>query len=85
MMNGQDGYISKLSGLELAKYVLLRLVDNHDSVEKVAKDFDNDVRFILGEIDLLKVIGWIEQDLTSGIYQITENGKMGKWMQKLQK
>jgi hypothetical protein len=75
MMNGQDGYVSKLSGLELAKYVLLRLVDNHDSVEKVAEDFDNDVRFILGEIGFLKDIGWIEQDLTSGIYQITGYNK----------
>jgi hypothetical protein len=41
----------------------------------VAKDFDNDVRFILGEIDFLKDIGWIKQDLTSGIYQITGYNK----------
>ena len=44
---------STLAGLELAKYVLLGLVDNK-SVEKLAKDFDNDVRYINGIVDFLK-------------------------------
>jgi hypothetical protein len=76
MTSGRNGHISTLTGLELAKYVLKRLVDNHDSVERVAEDFDNDVRFILGVIDFLKEIGWMEQEFTSEIYQITEKGKM---------
>ena len=59
MTSGRNGHISTLTGLELAKFVLLRLVDNQNSVEIVAKDFDNDVRFILGEVDFLKDIGWV--------------------------
>lgn len=75
MTSGRNGHISTLTGLELAKYVLKRLADNHDSVER-AEDFDNDVRFILGVIDFLKEIGWMEQEFTSEIYQITEKGKL---------
>ena len=51
-------------------------MNNQNSVEIVAKDFDNDVRFILGEVDFLKDIGWVEQDLVTEVYQTTERGKM---------
>ena len=66
--------VSTLSGLSLAKYVLERLVNDHDSVEKVAEDFDNEKKFILGLIDFLNEIGWIKQDL-SGTDTITRKGK----------
>ena len=64
-----------LAGLELAKYVLMRLVNN-SSVEKLAEEFGNDVRFIHRIIEFLKNIKWIEQDVSSGLYQITEVGKI---------
>ena len=54
-------YPNSLTGSQLTKYVLMRLVDNH-SVEKISKDFDNDVRFINGVVDFLKDIRWIKQD-----------------------
>jgi hypothetical protein len=53
----------------------MRLVDNQ-SLEKLAEEFDNDVRFINGIVDFLKDIGWIKQDRISGLYQITEIGRM---------
>ncbi len=53
----------------------MRLVDNQ-SVEKISEDFDGDVRFINGIVDFLKDIGWIKQDRISGLYQITEIGRM---------
>jgi hypothetical protein len=53
----------------------MRLADNQ-SVEKLAEDFDYDVRFINGVIQFLKDIRWIEQDAISGLYQMTEIGKM---------
>jgi hypothetical protein len=49
----------------------------------VAEDFDNDVQFILGIVDFLKEIQWMEQNLTSGIYQITEKGKMKAEVSKM--
>ncbi|HZD35133.1 MAG TPA: hypothetical protein VE130_08010 [Nitrososphaeraceae archaeon] len=67
--------VHTLSGLSLAKYVLERLVNGHEGVEKIAEDFDNDIEFILGVTDFLNEIGWIKQDLTTGIYRITRKGK----------
>ena len=61
----------ELGGLELAKYLLLRLVDNNESIERLAQDFDNDVRFINGVVKFLKDVGWIKQDSTGG-YQMTD-------------
>jgi hypothetical protein len=58
-------------------------VNNQNSVEIVAKDFDNDVRFILGEVDFLKDIGWVEQDLVTEVYQTTERGKMNTEASKM--
>lgn len=66
--------ISTLSGLSLAKYVLERIVDYHESVEKIAEDFDNDDEFIFGVVDFLNYIGWIKQD-SHGNYRITTKGK----------
>ena len=63
-----------LSGLELAKYVLLRLVNNHDSIERIAEDFDGDKKFILGVVDFLTDIKWLTQ-YENGAYQMTRNGK----------
>ena len=67
-------YVARLSGLELAKYVLLRLINDHDKIEKIAVDFDDDKKFILGVVDFLKDIGWVKQD-PSGTYRITKKGK----------
>jgi hypothetical protein len=68
-------YPNTLAGLELAKYVLMRLVDNQ-SLEKLAEEFDDDVRFINGIVDFLKDIRWIKKDRISGLHQITEIGRM---------
>jgi predicted transcriptional regulator len=67
-------YISRLSGLELAKYVLLRLTNDRDNVEKIAEDFENDRLFISGVVDFLKEIGWVKQN-KKGTYNITKKGK----------
>ena len=61
----------ELGGLELAKYILLRLVVHNESIERLAQDFDNDVRFINGVVKFLKDVGWIKQDSTGG-YQMTD-------------
>lgn len=53
----------------------MRLVDSQ-SVEKLAEDFDGDVRFINGVVDFLKDIRWIKLDRVSGLYQLTEIGRM---------
>jgi len=61
----------ELGGLELAKYILLRLVVQNDSIERLAQDFDNDTRFINGVVKYLQDIGWIKQNGTGG-YQMSD-------------
>jgi hypothetical protein len=61
----------ELTGLELAQYILLRLVDNHETIEQLSKDFDNDVRFIERVVKFLNDVKWIELD-RDGSYQMTE-------------
>lgn len=39
-----------LSGLELAKYVLLILTNNRDTIKKIAEDLDDDEYFISGVV-----------------------------------
>ncbi len=74
-LDEQNIQSSKFAAVELAKYVLAKLVDIQ-SIEKLAEEFDNGVRFINGVIEFLKDIGWIKQDRRSGLYQLTEIGEM---------
>jgi hypothetical protein len=74
MTVGEEININTLSGLSLAKYVLKRLVNDHESVEKIAVDFGGDKKFIIGVIHFLDDIGWIRQDST-GNYRMTRKGK----------
>ena len=72
-----DQYVSdpsRLSGLELAKYVLLRLTNDMDTTRKIAEDFDNDESFIKGVINFLYEIRWLKMDAT-GNYRMTSRGK----------
>jgi hypothetical protein len=75
MMIKQEAHLIELTGLELAKYIMLRLVDNQESIEQVSKIFDNDVRFINRVVDFLKDIKWIEQD-HSGLFQMTYTARL---------
>jgi|GEM_PF-1583977 predicted transcriptional regulator len=71
---------NELSGLELAKYVLLRLIDG-ETIEDIAKNFDNNKKFVSETLDLLFDIGWIKQD-TNGNYRITTKGQKSKIMRR---
>jgi hypothetical protein len=75
MMIKQDAHLIELTGLELAKYIMLRLVDNHESIEQLSENFDNDVLFINRVVNFLKDIKWIEQD-HSGLFQMTDIARL---------
>jgi len=72
--DNQEFNINTLSGLELAKYVLLRLVNDHDSIEEIAEHSDNDKQLISEVVKFLNDIRWIKQDV-NGVYKITTKGK----------
>jgi hypothetical protein len=57
-----------LTGLELAKFIILRLVENDESIEEL----ENDVRFITRVVTFLKDIGWIKEDSSTGSYQMSD-------------
>ena len=61
-----------LTGLEMAKFIILRLVENNESIEQLAEDFENDVRFITRVVTFLKDIGWIKEDSSTGSYQMSD-------------
>jgi hypothetical protein len=61
--------------LELAKYVLAKLVDGQ-SIESLVEEFDNDTRFINGIVEFLIDMGWIEYNYTRGLYQMTAIGEI---------
>jgi predicted transcriptional regulator len=63
-----------LSGLELAKHVLVRLVNDQESVEEIAESFDNDKGLISQVVEYLNNIRWIRQE-ENGTYKITTKGK----------
>jgi hypothetical protein len=46
-----------LTGLELAKYISLRLVNNNATIEQVAVDFQNDIQFVTRVVKFLKDVG----------------------------
>jgi hypothetical protein len=52
----------ELVGLELEKYIVLRLAENNGSIEKISEDFGNDVHFISRVIKFLEDHAWIKQD-----------------------
>jgi predicted transcriptional regulator len=70
----QSFNINTISGLELAKHVLFRLVHDHDSIEGIAENFNNDKQLISDVVRFLNDIRWIKQDV-NGIYKITTKGK----------
>ena len=68
--DNQDFDINTLSGLELAKCVLSRLVNYHDSIEEIAEYSDNDKQLISEVVKFLNDIRWIKQDV-NGAFKIT--------------
>ena len=68
---------SNLSGLELARYVMKKLADDHIKIEDLAQDgFDGNKKFVLAAGDFLKDIGWIKEDEKHvGDYIMTDKGR----------
>jgi predicted transcriptional regulator len=52
----------------------LKLVNDHDNVEKIAVDFDDDKKFISEVVYFLADIGWIKED-RNGTYRMTRKGR----------
>jgi Mn-dependent DtxR family transcriptional regulator len=68
-----DITVTRLTGLELAGYVLMRIVGEGDMVEELTQGLDDKESYVSTLTSILEDIGWIEQD-PSGKYTITDKG-----------
>lgn len=68
-----DITVTRLAGLELAGYVLMRIVGEGDTVEELTQGLDDKESYVSTLTSVLEDIGWIEQD-PSGKYTITDKG-----------
>jgi hypothetical protein len=67
--------INKIIALQVAKYVLMKLVDGH-SVKRLATEFENDASFVDGAIEFLVDMKWIKYNHIRSLYQMTKIGEI---------
>jgi len=68
-----DITVTRLTGLELAGYVLMRIVGEDDTVEELTQGLDDKESYVSTLTSILEDIGWIEEG-PSGKYTITDKG-----------
>ncbi|MGC1132970.1 MAG: hypothetical protein WA941_09105 [Nitrososphaeraceae archaeon] len=49
----------------------MRLVNDHDSIEKIVVDFEEDKKFISEVVYFITDIGWVKQDPNGDILSLT--------------
>lgn len=81
-INEYNTRINTSIALELAKHVLVKLVDGQ-SVESLVEEFDNDTRFINGIVEFLIDMGWVEYNHIRGLYQMTKFGEINVSVSKV--
>ena len=72
-MHRQIALTCELTGLEVAKYILSKLVKYQDSIERMTEALVYDDKLVSELLDSFIDIGWIRQK-TSGAYIITSKG-----------
>jgi hypothetical protein len=70
MVNEQIINTNELHTLELAKFILSRIVKSRYSIEKMAEELDNNKRLVLKIITSFIDIGWVIRN-ANGTYSIT--------------
>ena len=63
----------KLSGVNLAQYVLKKLTQDGGTVQMLSHDFDGNEAFVLSVISFLKDVG-LMKEAQDGSYMITDRG-----------
>jgi predicted transcriptional regulator len=63
----------KISGINLAQYILKKLTQDGDTVQTLSHDFDDNEAFVLSVISFLEEVGWMKE-AQDGSYMITDKG-----------
>jgi hypothetical protein len=73
LINDQVARSNELTGLEVAKYLLSKLVRNQDSIERMTEALEYDEKLSSEVLDFFIDARWIRQN-TNGTYIITSKG-----------
>jgi hypothetical protein len=73
LARGQTAATCELTGLDVAKYLLSKLVKNQDSIERMTEALEYDEKLSSEVLDFFIYARWIRQN-TNGTYIITSKG-----------
>ena len=61
MISNQIAFTSELTGLDVVRFLLSRLVRDHRGIERMTKELDCDYKLVSVLIKLFIEFGWIKQ------------------------
>ena len=74
VISDQIACFNELTGLDIAKFLLSKLVKDQDSIEKMTEALDCNYGLVSELLDFFIDIGWIKQT-ANRTYEITTKGK----------
>jgi predicted transcriptional regulator len=74
LINDQIACSNELTGLEVAKYLLSKLVKDHGGIEKMTEALDCDYDLVSELLEFFIDTGWIKQNANQ-TYEIIKKGK----------
>ena len=75
MINDQITNLSDQTALELAKFILSKIIKNQDTIEQMSKELDNNGRLVLKILHFFTSAGWAKRNV-NGTYTITAKCKI---------
>ena len=75
MINDQIINTNELISLELAKFILSKIIKNQDTIEQMSKELDNNGRLVLRILHFFTSVGWAKRNV-NGTYAITAKCKI---------
>ena len=74
LISDQIACTSELTGLDIVKYLLSKLVKDHGGIERMTNELDCDYGLASELLELFMDMGWIKRN-ANRTYEITTKGK----------
>jgi predicted transcriptional regulator len=74
LINDQIACSNELTGLDIAKFLLSKLVKDHGGIEKMTEALDCNYDLVSELLEAFIFLGWIKQNANQ-TYEITTKGK----------
>ena len=75
MINDQIINTDELTPLEVAKFILSKIIKHHDTIEQMSNELDNNGRLVLQILNFFTSAGWAKRNV-NGTYAITAKCKI---------